>query len=237
MNRFKKTFRPEVETLESREVMNATFSLSGGVLTITSDNYGDVLNVRQNGAAITINGKRANPTSAVSQIVVHGNGGNDVIDLRNVSVKAIVYGGAGNDRIIGGLAANYPDGGDHNDILLGLSGNDSLLGGDGHDRLFGNGGYDYLYGEDGTDFLDDGNRAAQETMYGGDGADFSADTWTINGATTGDIVQGQSLACTFLASLAAGADSGINYSSWIRYVGYDTNYMPFYQVRFLHLGK
>jgi len=81
----------------------------------------------------------------------------------------IVYGGSGNDFIIGGQSADEIYGEDGNDYIVGYEGNDNLRGGSGDDYLSGREGDDLLYGDAGNDVIrvDDGN----DTVFGGDGDD------------------------------------------------------------------
>jgi Ca2+-binding RTX toxin-like protein len=80
-----------------------------------------------------------------------------------IYVDALVYAGAGNDTVIGGMADNIVYGGPGDDILLGNDGNDRLIGEDGRDMLVGGNGADYLDGGAGEDILIDGT-----TIYGND---------------------------------------------------------------------
>jgi Ca2+-binding RTX toxin-like protein len=67
-----------------------------------------------------------------------------------------VYGGFGDDVIVGNDNANRLSGGSGNDIMLGGDGADVLIGGDGDDSLFGNYGADRLMGDAGSDLCDVG---------------------------------------------------------------------------------
>lgn len=71
--------------------------------------------------------------------------------------SAQLYGGAGDDVLVGGTLGDVLDGGDGDDLLLGgdqtTDGNDTLLGGNGNDLLIGHLGADVLYGGAGADLL------------------------------------------------------------------------------------
>ena len=69
-----------------------------------------------------------------------------------------VYGGDGNDTLVGNDGYNRLYGGDGNDILKGLGGDDDLDEGDGNDSVYGGPGDEYLYNDPGED-----------KYYGGDG--------------------------------------------------------------------
>lgn len=72
-----------------------------------------------------------------------------------------VYGGEGNDTLIGNNAPNGLNGEGGNDVLKGLGGDDDLNEGDGNDAVYGGPGDEYLY-----------NRAGEDKYYGGDGNDY-----------------------------------------------------------------
>ncbi|MDB5171471.1 MAG: hypothetical protein JWN51_244, partial [Phycisphaerales bacterium] len=110
---------------------------------------------------VTINGVSQGqftaPTgSAISRLVVYGNGGDDTItiDAKLKDVPALLYGGDGNDTLNAGAGNTLLDGGDGNDKLNGGAGNDLLIGGAGADTLSGGSGDDVLvagswaYGDD-----------------------------------------------------------------------------------------
>jgi Ca2+-binding RTX toxin-like protein len=83
--------------------------------------------------------------SGVNSIVVYGLDGNDFIHLAGaIRVPAIVFGGAGDDRIFGGGGNDILVGGDGNDWIKAGQGNDIIIGGQGSDRLIGGPGDDLL---------------------------------------------------------------------------------------------
>ncbi|MGA2499100.1 MAG: PKD domain-containing protein, partial [Tepidisphaeraceae bacterium] len=78
-------------------------------------------------------------------IQVFGGAGNDVITIgKGIKNPAMLFGQAGNDKLIGG---------DGNTVLAGGDGNDTLLGGGGRDLLIGGAGADSLNGGPGDDIL------------------------------------------------------------------------------------
>jgi Ca2+-binding RTX toxin-like protein len=81
-----------------------------------------------------------------------------------------LYGGAGNDFILGGLGDDVLYGETGTDELQGGDGNDILYGGEGDDRLFGQTGNDVLYGGDGNDIIIGftGNDEAKQTLNAGE---------------------------------------------------------------------
>lgn len=82
-----------------------------------------------------------------------GDDTNNTIDLSGFAVSEVlgVYGGGGDD------------------ILIGASSKDGLAGGDGDDTLSGGAGDDYLSGEDGKDQLTGG--LGRDVLFGGNDAD------------------------------------------------------------------
>jgi Ca2+-binding RTX toxin-like protein len=56
-----------------------------------------------------------------------------------------VFGGAGNDLIVGNSKGNYLAGGAGNDTIFGEAGVDALVGGPGADTLYGQAGYNFIY--------------------------------------------------------------------------------------------
>src|SRR6185295_13208001 len=84
------------------------------------------------------------------------------------------FGRDGDDRITlneadGALPAAHLFGGDGNDSLIGGSGGDQLFGEDGNDTLLGRGGFDLLFGGAGNDTLTGGD--ADDQMFGQGGND------------------------------------------------------------------
>lgn len=99
--------------------------------------------------------------------------GNDSVDLSAVLFGAVVFGGEGNDLLIGSSAS---------DFLLGDAGNDTLIGGGGDDLLIGGDGNDTLRGGAGSDALDGG--ADNDVVLGQGGGDL------LLGGTGNDTVDG-----------------------------------------------
>lgn len=91
------------------------------------------------------------------KIYVYGQGGNDLVFADIVNVPLVVFGGDGDDVLVGGRAGDSLDGGDGKDILfggtLGTDGDDLLVGGAGDDILIGHWGADTLHGGSGSDLV------------------------------------------------------------------------------------
>src|SRR5262249_60265477 len=116
----------------------ASFPPAAGPPTLLGDPLANTITVSRNAAGtILVNGgavavKGGTPTVAnVSLIQAFGQAGNDTITLDEANgalPRANLFGGAGNDILIGGSGA---------DMLFGEAGNDNLQGKRGDDFLFG----------------------------------------------------------------------------------------------------
>jgi|GEM_PF-1725848 len=144
------------------------------------------------------------------QIHVRTHAGKDNITASaDVQLPIVAWGGAGNDRLVGGSAIDtlfgqagndYIDGnlGDDvieggadddvlygrggNDIINGWLGNDKIYGGEGADQLVGSAGNDDIYGGDGNDSI--GGLDGDDRMYGEAGDD------GIQGGNGLDVIDG-----------------------------------------------
>ena len=148
--------------------------------------------IRVNAGAVPVLG--GTPTVANTSLMqIFGLGGNDALSLNETNgalPQANIFGGAGDDTLIGGSAADMLFGQGGNDSLLGRGGadllfggadNDILTGGDGDDQVFGEAGNDRMIwnpGDD-TDLNEGGTDVDTVEVNGGNGAeDFTA---TANG--------------------------------------------------------
>ncbi|MDH6100838.1 hypothetical protein NWP21_18755 [Anabaenopsis sp. FSS-46] len=139
---------------------------------------------------------------------VFGLEGNDILDATpNLSGQVILYGGPGNDTLIGGnnhtlyggdgddtllaagsLGQNTLYGGPGNDLLIVVEGSrNQLYGGAGNDRLIvsDGGGFNRLYGEEGDNILDVSSGTGNNQLFGGVGNDI-----LIAGAVTDELFGG-----------------------------------------------
>lgn len=160
---------------------------------------------------IRFNGMNVRHTNVLDVIFV-GGGGNDLFLNRVSDISSRVFGGAGNDLLVGGAVDDEIYGGSGNDRLFGGEGNDylndtagenQLSGGGGNDRLFGGSGNDTLAGDDGNDVVV--GQAGNDAITGGNGIDFligSAGADTIHGNAGDDLIVGG--ATTNSNSLTAG---------------------------------
>jgi hypothetical protein len=149
------------ESLEDRRLMSSAWTIDG-------TDGADAIRVRQSGdtVSVTRNGSTTRRND-VSQLVVNGRGGNDVIAADgSVAVPLVLHGGGGNDALTGGAG---------DDRLYGETGSDTLAGGAGDDVLVTLGGSsdrDRLSGNSGRDnFWADGSSVDRIT-------DATSDDWT-----------------------------------------------------------
>ena len=134
---------------------NDTAEVNGG-------NGAEVFTITPNGTRVRFDRVTPAPFSldigTTENLVVHANGGDDVITASN-GLSALIHltldGGAGNDTITGGDGADLLIGGDGNDLINGGRGNDTAQLGAGDDTFVWNpgDGNDVVEGGDGTDTL------------------------------------------------------------------------------------
>jgi Ca2+-binding RTX toxin-like protein len=172
------------EVLESRQLLTAVLG-SDGLLTVTgTKNFDDIVISREGAQGQTLmvseKHKGESPTTtsfnyaAVKRIVVNLGAGSDRFifdDTDDVSAQPrSINGGAGDDMLSGGRAADAINGGPGNDTLSGRQGNDSLSGNDGEDLISGGPGNDTADGGNDNDFVQ--GDAGNDTLRGGLGDDF-----------------------------------------------------------------
>ncbi|MGN6136486.1 MAG: dockerin type I domain-containing protein, partial [Aureliella sp.] len=124
--------------------------------------------------------------AGIDQLNLHTFDGNDSVDLdlAIAGLKKVIDLGAGNDSAnLLGLAIDPADptiyGGDGDDVIIGSPNPDLIFGGTGNDTLIGAGGVDQLYGQEGNDVLGNPSAAANgvaddpgnDFFYGGAGSD------------------------------------------------------------------
>ncbi len=181
--------------------VNAFFTAGTGQLSIFGDSLDNTITVSRNAAGtLLVNGGAVNvlggtPTVAnVAKIQMFGLGGHDQLSLDEANgalPSANIFGGTGNDTIIGGSGGDLLFGEAGNDTLLGKGGfdfllggadNDTLTGGDADDFVFGMGGNDRMIWNPGDDTdLNEGGAGTDTTEVNGGGGD-EVFTTTANGA-------------------------------------------------------
>ncbi|WP_422931535.1 beta strand repeat-containing protein [Singulisphaera sp. PoT] len=154
---------PEFLDCRILPTVSATFSAAQGVLTVFGDAQDNNITVgRDAGGNLLVNGGAINIVGGTSTVAnttliqVFGQAGNDTISLDETNGAlpgADLFGGGGDDTLVGGSGNDLLFGQAGNDTLLGKGGNDLLFGGDGDDTLTGGTGSDQVFGEAGDDVM------------------------------------------------------------------------------------
>ena len=175
-------------------------TFNNGVLTTFGDSLNNNITISRNAAGeILINGgavpvQGGTATVANTNLIqIFGQAGNDTITLDQANgalPRANIFGGTGNDTLIGGAGGDQLFGQADNDVLEGRGGFDFLFGGAGNDVLTGGDADDQVFGESGDDRLiwnpgDDtdlfeGGAGIDTTVVNGGGGDETFTT-TANG--------------------------------------------------------
>ena len=135
-------------------------------------------------------------SSHAGDVYIEAGIGHDLVFILNVTGRADLYGGNGNDFMVGRILNDFLSGGADNDLLIGGSiasavsgapivqaafegtGNDTIDGGPGTDACYGLDGNDVIYGGDGSDsgtvsviYFGDPFQA-KAGLFGGAGSDY-----------------------------------------------------------------
>ncbi len=161
-----------IEPLEPRQLLSA--SISDGILQIKGTSAADSIRISRSRGTLTVlvgaEPARTFAASSIDSIRIRAQGGNDnVSPAQNLRLPLVIYGGAGNDTLIGTPGIDKLNGGAGNDSLSGEAGNDILRGASGNDTLAGGPHNDILEGDDGNDQLRGNN--GRDTLRGGAGND------------------------------------------------------------------
>lgn len=144
-----------------------SFALGSGrdTVKVNLTNNADVLPFGQGGLDIGNDGDQDMTTNTVEVIRIYGKNGNDTIDASAYGWGAVyLYGGDGDDTLVGTAA---------NDFLRGDAGNDVLHGGPGSDQLWGGSGDDLFFGENDGDIMwAEATADGGDEFYGGAGSDW-----------------------------------------------------------------
>ncbi|HZX86290.1 MAG TPA: calcium-binding protein [Reyranella sp.] len=173
--------------------IKASFIPGAGQLSVFSDDLDNAVTISRNAAGlILINGGAVQvtggqPTVAnTAHMVVFGQAGNDMLalDESNGALPPVhMFGGAGNDTLVGGSGGDLLFGQAGNDTLVGKGGNDFLFGGAGNDTLTGGDGDDQVFGEGGNDRMIWNPGDDTDLVEGGDGTD----TAEVNGGNGAEV--------------------------------------------------
>ncbi len=143
-----------------------------------------------NTVSVWMNGVSSGPFAlpASGRVIVFSGQSHDRVIATDLMRTAEIYGGDGNDLLVGGFASDEIDGGNGTDRIWGGLGNDFLFGGSGNDFIYGREGSDVLIGGAGDDYLEGLDGA--DILIGGLGVDRvvggSGDDILIGGTTVYD---------------------------------------------------
>jgi Ca2+-binding RTX toxin-like protein len=119
------------------------------MLVVKGTAKGDMIGFKQGKKGrieVRLGSRKLGVFSEITRIVVEGGAGNDLIDASASRVPVVLFGGSGNDRLVGSKFSDILIGGDGNDRLFGNRGNDLIVGGAGKDDLHSVFGKDLLVG-------------------------------------------------------------------------------------------
>jgi Ca2+-binding RTX toxin-like protein len=187
---------PTFEQLDERITPSVNAFAVGGVLTVVGDNLDNTIEVSRNadgqllvnGGDVKIGGNSATAANTKA-IKIFGLGGNDHLSFNETNgalPQANLFGGSGDDTLIGGAAADFLFGQAGNDTLMGNGGLDSLFGGAGNDVLTGGAGNDEVFGQAGNDRMIWNPGDASDRNEGGSGSD----TVEVNGGNVAEAFLG-----------------------------------------------
>jgi uncharacterized protein YkwD len=149
-------------------------SLIGGILDVEGTPNSDTIGITESSGAITVSDDGADgefAASSVQSVLLHGLAGADSISVdAEVTIPAVLAGGAGPDTITGGGGSETLQGGLGADSIIAGSAADSVAGGQGADTLTAGDGGDIVSGGLGSDLFFAINQVA-DTILGGGGND------------------------------------------------------------------
>jgi len=114
---------------------------------------------------------------------VDAGAGNDTVNM-SLTQDAVIFGGDGDDVIVGTPLADFIDGGRGDDTIFGLGGDDVIYGGQGNDTIIGGAGFDRMFGGDGSDTLIWNPGDGSDLVEGGSD---EADVLVFNGSDAAEV--------------------------------------------------
>jgi Ca2+-binding RTX toxin-like protein len=143
---------PDVERGVTEVAINNASSMQRVVMSplhVTGTDSHDIIDISHTdlGIAVRTNGSTRVYTGWFTRIELHGQAGNDHITYTG-DLPLWAFGGAGNDTITGGTAADILHGEEGNDVIDGGGGADTIYGEQGRDTIRGGTGNDEIYGGD-----------------------------------------------------------------------------------------
>lgn len=171
-------------------------SNSSGLLTVDASGL--------TGTATLTMGAAPTFTVATGTVSITGSANVDTL-LGTAATGATIAGGAGNDAITGGTAADSLSGDAGNDAITGGGGNDTINGGDGNDTITVAAGTVSVDGGAGNDTVTVGaTLTAGDVLVGGDGTDTLSLAAAATAATAAGVSGFETL--TFTAAAAQGME-------------------------------
>ena len=143
---------------------------------VTATSGNDQIAIVQDGSGLKVTGLAAEVSvrggNASDVLQVNGGAGNDRIDASAAPTNGValaLYGGDGNDTLIGSAGTDYLSGHANNDVIEGRGGTDYIDGGTGSDSVSGGDGDDFVSGGADDDVIEGG--IGNDTLYGATGND------------------------------------------------------------------
>jgi Ca2+-binding RTX toxin-like protein len=171
----------------------------------------------------TFDGKDSQDVNtSISDTLIYGNGGDDVLVAVNEDESTQMFGGDGNDSLALSIDFKAPSGEIHgddgDDFIVGGFFDDTLYGGEGNDMIFGARGHDTIYGGRGSDkiygFIKPADKPdSADDLFGDAGKDHirgSAGADKIHGGSGSDTLTGNSGSDTFYFETKLDADKNVD---------------------------
>jgi hypothetical protein len=166
-----------------------TVTVNGKAITVGNTNFAELrISTLGGNDVIGHDGVGPNPAPLALNLagvrkVVDAGAGNDIVNM-SATMDADIFGGDGDDNIVGTPLADNIYGGRGNDTIFGLAGDDTIYGEDGNDVATGGLGNDRFFGGDGSDLFI-WNQGDGSDLIEGDGG--GADVVRFNGATAAQV--------------------------------------------------
>jgi hypothetical protein len=161
-------------------------SVSDSVLRITDSDDDDRIQVSLKNHKLTVavgTELKTYDSNLVQSISIVCADGNDRVELSNLVTPAYLYGGKGDDTLVGAIGNDTLTSGPGRNLIRGGEGDDRLNGSASSDSIYGDHGDDRIFGGEADDFLDGGDQV--DRIYGGDGND------VISGGSSNDYLFGE----------------------------------------------
>src|SRR4051794_26326424 len=148
-----------LEAMEGRQMLTAGVWVANGVISVNATDHGDYVYISKVKGAFegldkiqvdwthdNVNFHGQYYADSIRGIDFYGGSGGDHV-TNNTNLPSNLWGGSGNDVLVGGGAADRINGAGGNDFLSGLGGNDIITGGGGNNTITGGEGNDILFAD------------------------------------------------------------------------------------------